>query len=106
VLKWAKGKVGKEGRFHGRKRGKVKSGIKPGGQALAKRRIKGWKCVLCRLARHNTTNKICQYFCHYENYTYLTSINMSETTKVTFQLHLYPFDVAFSKIQTECNCVT
>jgi len=26
---------------------------------------------------------------------------MSETTKVTSQLHLYPFDVSFSKIQTE-----
>ena len=70
------------------------------------KKVNGWKCVLCRLARHNTTNKICQYFCHNENYTYLTSINMSKTTKVTFQLHLYPFDVAFSKIQTECKCVT
>ena len=38
VLMLAKCKVGKEGRFHGRKRGKVKGGIKPGGQALAKRK--------------------------------------------------------------------
>jgi len=38
VLKWAKGRVGKEGKFHGRKRGKVKGGIKPGGQGLAKRK--------------------------------------------------------------------
>ena len=45
-LKWAKGRVGKEVSFHGRKRGKVqvrkrgkvKGGIKPGGQGLAKRK--------------------------------------------------------------------
>jgi hypothetical protein len=36
VLMLAKCKMGKEGRFHGRKRGKVKGGIKQGGQALAK----------------------------------------------------------------------
>ena len=38
VLMLAKCKMGKEGRFHGRKRGKVKGGIKQGGQALAKRK--------------------------------------------------------------------
>ena len=31
---------------------------------------------------------------------------MQKTTKVTSQLHLYPFDVEFSKIQTEYKCVT
>ena len=40
------------------------------------------------------------------HYTYSTSINMSKTIKVAFLLHLLSFDVAFSKTQTECECVT
>jgi hypothetical protein len=45
---------------------------------------------------------VCIFVTMRYHYTYSTSINMSKTIKVAFLLHLLPFDVAFSKTQTEC----
>lgn len=36
--------------------------------------------------------------------TYFTSINMLNSIKEVFLLHLFPCDVPFSKNQPECEC--
>ena len=54
----------------------------------------------------NLSEFVCIFVTMRYHYAYSTSINMSKTIKVAFLLHLLPFDVAFSKTQTECECVT